>query len=326
MIEETIRSGFISLIGRPNVGKSTLLNQIAGIRLAITSPKAQTTRQVVRAVLDEEDAQMIFLDTPGLHRPKTRLGEYMMTAAAAALADGDIILLLIDADAAIDSRSGTGVPALEADVLAKASHQKKPVILVLNKVDRVVKEKLLPLMASYAAAFPFAALIPVSALTGDGVDRLVEAIRGLLPAGPRYFPLDSVSDQTERSLAGELVREQILRLTSEEIPHGTAVEVETFEELDHDGNNLAEADPETAGERSLVRISAVIYCDRDSHKGILIGKNGAMLRRIGTEARKQIEAMIDCRCYLELHVKVREDWRNRRDILRNLGYEIRTDR
>jgi len=287
MNEENFRSGFVSLIGRPNVGKSTLLNQVAGIRLAITSPKPQTTRQVVRAILDDDDSQIIFLDTPGLHKPKSRLGEYMMTAASAALADGDVVLLLVDADAAIKSPLGSRVPQLETEVLGKAERQHKPVILVLNKVDKVVKEALLPLIASYAAAFAFAALIPVSARTGDGIPELVKTIRALLPEGPRYFPVDSLTDQTERSLAAELIREQILRLTSEEIPHGTAVEILSFEELTGDNakfdeettENISDEDVDliaesVTGTRSLVRISAEIYCDKDSHKGILIGRHG----------------------------------------------------
>jgi GTP-binding protein Era len=232
-----------------------------------------------------------------------------------ALADGDIILLLIDAEAAARSPRGAMVPDLEAAILDKARQMKKPVILVLNKVDRTAKESLLPLMAAYAAAFDFAALIPISALTGDGIGQLTETIRSLLPAGPRYFPAESLTDQTERELAGELVREQILLLTSEEIPHGTAVEIESFAEYDKPGSEPPE--------RDRVRISANIYCDKDSHKGILIGKNGSMLKKIGTAARLQIENMLDCPCYLELHVKVRDDWRNRIGVLRNLGYEIR---
>lgn len=326
MNEQEFRSGFVSLIGRPNVGKSTLLNRLAGIRLAITSPKAQTTRQVVRAVLDDESSQIIFLDTPGLHKPRTRLGEYMMHVATKALADGDVILLLIDAEAAAGSKSGPGVPHIEAGILEKAAHFNKPVILIMNKVDKIAKEALLPLLQAYGAAYDFAALIPVSARTGDGTEELIAIIKKLLPVGPRYFPIDSVTDQTERDLAAEMVREQILLLTSEEIPHGTAVEIESFEEMadgvvlgdDHEALTLGVS----GAVRDLVRISAVIYCDKDSHKGILIGHQGGMLKRIGSGARQQIELMLDCHTYLELHVKVREDWRNRSGILRNLGYEI----
>jgi GTPase len=318
MSETILHSGFVSLIGRPNSGKSTLLNQLAGVRLAITSPKAQTTRHVVRAIIDGEDSQIIFLDTPGLHKPRNRLGVYMMAAAGAALADGDIILLLVDAEAAVNAAAKTGprVPQLEADILAKAGERGKPVILLLNKVDLVVKEALLPLLAVYSQAFPFSALIPIAAKTGDGLADLLAEIRRLLPEGPRYYPADSLTDQTERSLAAELIREQILFLTSEEIPHGTAVEIEAFEELAGD-------EPASAEDRERVRITASIYCDKESHKGILIGRQGSMLKKIGTAAREQIEEMLDCPCYLDLHVKVREDWRNRQGILRNLGFEMR---
>jgi GTPase len=314
MNEQAIRSGFVSLIGRPNCGKSTLLNQIAGIRLAITSPKAQTTRQVVRAIVDRDDSQIIFLDTPGLHKPRTRLGDYMMRAASAAIADGDVILLMVDAAAAARSGTGTQVPGLEKEVLSRAASQAKPVILVLNKVDVIVKENLLPLIAAYAGAFPFSALIPISAKTGDGTAVLLSEIRRLLPLGPRYYPAGSLTDQTERTLSAELIREQILFTTSEEIPHGTAVEIESFEEL-------LNGEPATADDREFVRISASIYCDRENHKGILIGHNGSMLKKIGTAARLHIEEMLGCPCYLELHVKVREDWQNRISILHALGFE-----
>ena len=317
MSEQTIHSGFVSLIGRPNVGKSTLLNKLVGVRLAITSPKPQTTRQVVRGIIDDENSQIIFLDTPGFHAPRTRLGEYMVQAATTALADGDIALLLVDAEKATGERAFPGIPSIEANILQKAGNMNKKVILVLNKVDRVVKEALLPLMALYASAFNFAAIVPISAKTGDGLDRLISEIRRLLPEGPRYYPVDSLTDQTERDLCAELIREQILLLTSEEIPYGAAVEIESF-------TALADDEPQSdygVTERELVRISAVIYCNKDSHKGILIGNRGSMLKNIGSRARGQIEAMLGCPCYLELHVKVREDWRNRRGILRNLGYE-----
>ncbi len=198
MSEQIIRSGFVSLIGRPNVGKSTLLNKLVGVRLAITSPKPQTTRQVVRGIIDDENSQIIFLDTPGFHAPRTRLGEYMVQAATTALADGDIALLLVDAEKATGERAYPGIPSIEADIMQKADNMNKKVILVLNKVDRVVKEALLPLMALYASAFDFAAIVPISAKTGDGLDRLISEIRQLLPKGPRYYPVDSLTDQTER--------------------------------------------------------------------------------------------------------------------------------
>ena len=320
MSEQIIRSGFVSLIGRPNVGKSTLLNKLVGVRLAITSPKPQTTRQVVRGIIDDENSQIIFLDTPGFHAPRTRLGEYMVQAATTALADGDIALLLVDAEKATGERAYPGIPSIEADIMQKADNMNKKVILVLNKVDRVVKEALLPLMALYASAFDFAAIVPISAKTGDGLDRLISEIRQLLPEGPRYYPVDSLTDQTERGLCAGLIREQVLLLTSEEIPYGVAVEIESFTAL-ADDNEPQRDDAVT--ERNLVRIGAVIYCNKDSHKGILIGNRGSMLKNIGSRARGQIEAMLGCPCYLELHVKVREDWRHRRGILRNLGYETR---
>ena len=320
MSEQIIRSGFVSLIGRPNVGKSTLLNKLVGVRLAITSPKPQTTRQVVRGIIDDENSQIIFLDTPGFHAPRTRLGEYMVQAATTALADGDIALLLVDAEKATGERAYPGIPSIEADIMQKADNMNKKVILVLNKVDRGVKEALLPLMALYASAFDFAAIVPISAKTGDGLDRLISEIRQLLPEGPRYYPVDSLTDHTERGLCAELIREQVLLLTSEEIPYGVAVEIESFTAL-ADDNEPQRDDAVT--ERNLVRIGAVIYSNKDSHKGILIGNRGSMLKNIGSRARGQIEAMLGCPCYLELHVKVREDWRNRRGILRNLGYETR---
>ncbi len=306
-MRDLIRSGFVALIGRPNVGKSTLLNQMAGLRLAITSPKAQTTRQVIRAIIDAPDSQIIFLDTPGMHQPKSKLGHYMVEAARHALAEADVALLLIDAN--FEPR----VADLEKHILSLAARQHKPVILVINKVDMVAKEALLPLMAVFHEAFPFTAIIPISARTGDGVDILLQQLRQLLPQGPRYFPEDSLTDQTERMLAAELIREQILRLTHEEIPHGTAVAIDSFSEE-------PEEDPD---DRQIVHIEATILVERDSHKGIIIGKQGSMLKTIGTAARLEIERMLGCPCYLKLFVKVREDWRNRRGILQDLGYDSR---
>lgn len=320
MNDIVFRSGLVNLTGRPNSGKSTLLNQYAGMHLAITSPKPQTTRQVIRAILDEPGYQIIFLDTPGLHAPKNRLGQMMMNSAQAALADADISVLLIDAAAATENDRRPQVPALERNWLAKAGQIGKPVILVMNKIDRIAKEVLLPLIAVYAAAFPFQAIIPMSARTGDGADLLLAEIRKLLPPGPQYYPADSLTDQTERSMAAELIREQILLQTSEEIPHGVAVEIEAYEECQPSD---AGGEPAEDADRSLIRIMAVIYCDKESHKGILIGKQGSMLKKLGTAARLQIEQMTGCPCYLELFVKVREGWRDRRNILRDLGYEPR---
>ena len=308
MSEIEFKSGFISLAGLPNAGKSTLLNQLAGMHLAITSPKPQTTRQVVRAIIDEPGLQMVFLDTPGYHTANTRLGKNMLSSIAAALTDADIVLLVTDASRA---QTASRLPATEQALLERLGKLDKPVILVLNKVDIMVKEQLLPLIERYNKAYPFAAIIPLSARNGDGLDDLLAEIRRHLPAGPQYYPLASVTDLTEREMAAELIREQVLLLTHAEIPHGTAVEVEKFEETG-------------SPQRTQVRVSAVIYCDKDSHKGILIGKQGSMLKAIGTQARLSIEEMAGCPCFLELFVKVRPGWRNRRDILRTLGLETRS--
>lgn len=345
-LEKTFRSGFVTLIGRPNVGKSTLLNQISGTRLAITSHKPQTTRHVIRAIHDDADSQIIFMDTPGMHQPKNKLGEYMINSARQALADTDVMVLLIEAG--FDPRVGD----MEKRLLGMAEQVGKPVVLVINKVDMVAKEKLLPLLSVFAGAYPFAAMIPVSARTGDGVDVLLQEIRKLLPEGPRYFPEDSLTDQTERMLVGEMIREQVLKLIHEEIPHGTAVVIESFKESfgqdrpeqskQHAGNpeGMTAAETATNGlpngsaaglpadseqERTFVHIEAAILCERDTHKAILIGKQGQMLKQIGSRSRKEIEAMLGCPCYLKLFVKVREDWRNRKSILNDLGYDSRRD-
>jgi GTP-binding protein Era len=302
------RSGFATLIGRPNVGKSTLLNKISGSRLAITSPKPQTTRHIIRAIHDDAESQIIFTDTPGMHQPKTKLGEHMVSAAKQAIADTDVVLLLIEAG--FDPRVGL----LEKKLLALASQYKKPVILVINKVDLSAKENILPLIMAFDKVFDFAAIIPISAKTGDGLSELIAEIRKLLPEGPRYFPEESYTDQTERMITAELIREQILFRIHEEIPHGTAVAIESFVE------NFDEND-ETV--RSHVSIEAAILCDRDSHKGIIIGKQGQTLKAIGSAARREIEEMLGCTCYLQLFVKVREDWRNRKGILNDLGYSSR---
>ena len=287
-----------------------MVNQLSGLHLAITSPKPQTTRQVIRAIVDEPDSQIIFLDTPGYHDPKSRLDRFMLSGIMAALTDGDIILLVTDADAAARANPAAGLPRLERALLDRLQKMDKPVILAMNKVDKMAKETLLPLMARYDQAYSFAAIIPISARSGDGMKQLLTEIRRLLPTGPRYFPVDTLTDQTERSIAAELVREQVLLLTHAEIPHGVAVEIESFEDI---------GEPE----RERVLINAAIYCDKDSHKGILIGKQGSMLKRIGTQARLSIEEMTGCPCYLELFVKVREGWRNRRDILHSLGLDSR---
>jgi len=305
------RSGFVALTGRPNAGKSTLVNQMAGMDLAIVSYKPQTTRTAIRAIIDREDGQMILIDTPGLLKPRNRLGQYMADTISRTVLDADVVVLLVDANEE-DKHKGRIGP--EQGMLDRLKETGKPVILVLNKVDMIAKESLLPVIAHWSQRYPFDAIIPVSAKSGDGVEILKNELFTRLPQGPRYFPEDTITDQTERVLAAELIREQILRQIHEEIPHGTAVVINSFEE-EYDDCKTCSDEPE----RSMVLIDATILCEKDSHKGILIGKGGSMLKSIGTAARIQIEKMLDCRCYLELQVKVREDWQNRSGILRDLG-------
>ncbi|NLC83665.1 MAG: GTPase Era [Ruminococcaceae bacterium] len=299
------RSGFVAITGRPNAGKSTLINQLASMDLAITSPKPQTTRTTIRAVINKPNGQIILVDTPGLLRPQDKLGKVMADAIARTVDDADIVLLLVDAEAE-QRRRGRSAPEME--LLSRLKDKEKDIILVLNKVDLIAKELLLPLIARWSERYPFAAIIPVSARNGDGVQLLENELLTRLPVGPRYFPEDSITDQTERSLTAELIREQILRHTHQEIPHGTAVIINSFEE--------EYVEPS----RTFIHIDASILTEKDTHKGILIGKGGSMLKAIGTDARLQIEKMVGCKVYLELHVKVREDWQNRSGILRDIGY------
>jgi len=303
------RSGFVAITGRPNAGKSTLINQLASMDLAITSPKPQTTRTTIRAVINKPNGQIILVDTPGLLRPQDKLGKVMADAIARTVDDADIVLLLVDAEAE-QRRRGRSAPEME--LLTRLKDKEKEIILVLNKVDLIAKELLLPLIARWSERYPFAAIIPVSARNGDGIQVLENELLTRLPVGPRYFPEDSITDQTERSLAAELIREQILRHTHQEIPHGTAVIINSFEE---------EYEEETVEpRRTFIHIDASILTEKDTHKGILIGKGGSMLKAIGTDARLQIEKMVGCKVYLELHIKVREDWQNRSGILRDIGY------
>lgn len=330
------RSGFVAITGRPNAGKSTLINQLASMDLAITSPKPQTTRTTIRAVINKPNGQIILVDTPGLLRPQDKLGKVMADAIARTVDDADIVLLLVDAEAE-QRRRGRSAPEME--LLTRLKDKEKEIILVLNKVDLIAKELLLPLIARWSERYPFAAIIPVSARNGDGIQVLENELLTRLPVGPRYFPEDSITDQTERSLAAELIREQILRHTHQEIPHGTAVIINSFEEEFEADENAEEAEATeataeaTAAEveadaeeeyveprRTFIHIDASILTEKDTHKGILIGKGGSMLKAIGTDARLQIEKMAGCKVYLELHIKVREDWQNRSGILRDIGY------
>ncbi len=294
---ETFRSGFVAIVGRPNVGKSTLLNRILGEKIAITSPKAQTTRNRILGIHNVPGAQILFLDTPGIHPPRGRLNKFMVDQALSACSDVDAVFFLVDATS----------PAGEGDefVLKVLAQGRAPVILVLNKIDRVAKPALLPLIDSWAKKHPFRQIVPVSALQGEGIDTLVEVVRELLPEGPLYYPQDMITDLPERFIAAEMVREQVLRQTREEIPYGVAVTVESFEEKPN----------------SLVVVYAVIHVERETHKRIVVGKGGALIRSIGQRARVDIEKLLGCRVFLELFVRVDRNWTESQRLLREFGYD-----
>lgn len=289
------KTGIFSVVGRPNVGKSTLTNALCGSKVAIVSDKPQTTRTRITGVLNQDECQMIFLDTPGLHKPKTRLGDYMVKIINDTVADVDTVLLLVEPVARI------GIP--EQLLIDKLKEFQLPAVLVINKIDSVEKETLLAVMALYAQAYDFAAVVPVSAKQGDGLSVLKEELKKLCFESPQLFPDGMVSDQPERQLLAEIVREKLLQNLDKEVPHGTAVEIEAMHE-----------------ENGVEHISAVIYCERKTHKGIIIGKNGAMLKKVGATARPEMEALLDCKVFLQLWVKVKEDWRNNPAQIRNFGY------
>lgn len=296
-IDPSFKSGFVAIIGRPNVGKSTLLNQVVGQKVAIMSNKPQTTRNKIRAVYTTEAGQIIFLDTPGIHKPKSKLGDYMVAVAENALNEVDLVLYVIDAT----KEYGSG----EAYIIERLQQVKTPVFLIINKIDLVHPEVLLPLIDAYRKRYPFKQVIPVSALEGNNTQAMLEAIFAELPQGPMYYPADQVTDHPERFVAAELIREKVLHLTREEVPHSIAVVVEEMKRRE-DGQT--------------VYIYAAIYVERQSQRGILIGKNGEMLREIGRRARLDIERLLGNKVYLELWVKVKKDWRNQEQMLRNFGF------
>ena len=289
------KTGIFSVVGRPNVGKSTLTNALCGSKVAIVSDKPQTTRTRITGVLNRDDCQMIFLDTPGLHKPKTRLGDYMVKVITDTVTDVDTVLLLVEPVARI------GIP--EQMLLDKIKEYDLPAVLVINKIDTVEKETLLAVIAAYTQAHQFEAVVPVSARTGDGLDILVEELQKMCFESPQLFPDGMVSDQPERQLIAEIIREKLLLNLDKEVPHGVAVEIELMKE-----------------ENGVEHISAVIYCERKTHKGIIIGKSGAMLKKVGAEARPEIEELLGCKVFLQLWVKIKEDWRNHPAQIRNFGY------
>lgn len=297
MSDTPFRSGFVAIIGRPNVGKSTLLNQVLGEKVVITSDKPQTTRNRVQGIHNLPGAQIVFIDTPGMHNARSRLNQFMMEAALSSVKGVDVVLLLVDASTFSGNPDDLLLGVLEGI--------KVPVVLALNKIDLLPKEKLLEVIAAHAQVYPFREIVPVSAASGDGVELLVKLLAGMLPAGAPYFPDDILTDLPERFIVAEMIREKVFRLTHDEVPYSTAVTIDSFKERP-DG---------------LVSISAVITVERDSQKGIIIGKKGEMLKKIGRQARQEIEQLLDARVFLELFVKVSKDWRENRRMMKELGYE-----
>lgn len=290
-------SGFAAVVGRPNVGKSTLTNHLIGEKIAIMSDRSQTTRNKIMCIMNTEDAQIMFLDTPGIHKPHHKLGEYMVRTAENTLREVDVILFVVDAA----EKRGAG----EEYILELLRKVKTPIILVVNKIDKLQdKDKLFKIIADYSQCYNFAAVVPVSALEDTEFPGLVAEITKHLPEGPSYFPDDMITDQPERVIAAEMIREKILLLTRDEIPHSIAVEVEEFKERDNDD----------------VYIRATIFVERDSQKGIVIGAKGSLLKKIGQQARTDIEGLLGCRVYLDLWVKVKADWRNKDKALKQFGY------
>lgn len=296
------RSAFIAIVGRPNVGKSSLLNAIVGRKVAIVSDKPQTTRTRIMGVLTWNETQLVFLDTPGNHRPRTRLGDFMVQSIGEAVSGVDVGMLVTE----------PGETPREAELALLEQFKKTglPAVLVLNKTDLLEdKSALLPCIAAWKEQYDFAAILPVSALTGEGVDELIAVLSGFAFESPHFFPDDAVSDQPEQVLAAELIREQMLLLLRQEIPHGIAVAVESMKERETDSGPILDID-------------AIIYCERDSHKGMVIGKRGAMLKEIASRARAEMEALFGVPVNLQCWVKVKEDWRNRQGFLGSLGYKI----
>jgi GTP-binding protein Era len=291
------KSGFIALIGRPNVGKSTLLNALVGEKIAIVSPKPQTTRSRITGIKTTESAQLIFVDTPGLARPRTALNRHMIQVAREAYQSVDLILLITDAAAADQLAS-------DDFILQQLEGVKTPTFLVINKIDLIDTRQILPLIAAYQQRFPFTEYVPISALKGVNIDELAQTIVKYLPEGPRYFPSDQLTDQPERFLIAELIREQVFAQTEQEVPYQTAVMVEHMEDTDS----------------GVLRVEATIYVERDSQKGIIIGKRGSRLKQIGQAARQEIERFLNARVYLALWVKVRRDWSENEQLIRDMGY------
>ncbi len=293
------KTAFISIVGRPNVGKSSILNKLLGQKVAIVSGRPQTTRTRIMGILTDGDIQLVFTDTPGFHKPRTKLGEKMIKAVGESISGVDAALFVTEC-------TGELRPT-ETELLDKLKQRRIPVVLALNKLDTVPrKEDLMLRIASLANAFDFCAVVPLSALKGDGIDALLDELKKLAKPSEFYFPEDTVTDQPERLLVSELIREKLLNRLNDEVPHGIAVAIEKLKER---------------GEGDIIDVEAVIYCERESHKGIIIGKNGETLKEISTNARKELEYIFDCKIFLKCWVKVKEDWRNREGIIHNFGLD-----
>ena len=291
------KSGFVSIVGRPNVGKSTLMNNVVGEKIAIMSDKPQTTRNTIQAVYTDEEAQIVFLDTPGIHKPKNKLGEFMVKSATDAFKNVDLVLFVVDESKKI----GSG----DRKIIDDLKNINTPVVLVLNKIDQLSEEELFDLMKMYNEEGVFEQIVPISALKGRNINELLKVIKSHLEEGPKYFPDYMITDQPERVLVSELIREKVLHYIHDEVPHGVAVEIERMK---------------SRKDKEIVDISAVIYCERDSHKGIIIGKNGRKLKGIGKSARADIELLLGSQANLQLWVKVKENWRNLQNYVSNFGY------
>ena len=294
-MKNDFKSGFVTLIGRPNVGKSTLMNYLIGQKIAITSNKPQTTRNRIQTVLTTDEGQIVFVDTPGIHKAKNKLGEYMVNVAEKTLNEVDVVLWLVEPT--------TFIGAGEQHIAKQLQRVKTPVILVINKVDSVKREEILPAIAAYKDIYDFADIVPVSARSGDNTDELLRVIMKYLPYGPQFYDEDTVTDQPERQIVAELIREKALHSLQDEIPHGIAVAIDRMKM-----------------QNKVMHIDATIICERDSHKGIIIGKQGSMLKKIGSTARYEIERMLDCKVNLKLWVKVKKDWRDSEFLMKNYGY------
>lgn len=290
------KSAMITICGRPNVGKSTLTNAMVGEKVAIVTDKPQTTRNRISAIVNCGETQFVLMDTPGFHKPRTRLGDYMVNVVRESIADVDCVLLMVEPVAAIGPQ--------EQALIERIKQTGAPALLAINKIDTVDKERLLEVMALYSAAHDFEAILPISAKTGDGVEELFTELEKFAEEGPHLFPDDVISDQPEKQICAELVREKLLKCLDKEIPHGTAVEVTRFTERDN----------------GIIDLDVTIYCEKESHKGIIIGKKGAMLKRVGELAREDIEAFMGAKVYLQTWVKVKENWRDSMASLRNFGF------